>query len=102
MVGPPLSCTPPMTARRLLIALATAGIIAAVVIGLSQTHTSNKAPHAAALSPTAVRRALAGSPPALAQLHAQASRLIPSSKDDFHRRLAALRGHPVVVNKWAA
>jgi cytochrome c biogenesis protein CcmG, thiol:disulfide interchange protein DsbE len=102
MVAPPLSRALPVTARRLLILLASAGVVAAVVIGLSQTHTSNKAPRTAALSPAAIRRALAGSPPPLAQLHAQASQLIPSSKDDFRRRLAALRGHPVVVNKWAA
>ena len=47
-------------------------------------------------------RALAGSPPPLARLHAQANRLVPGGLEAFERRLGALRGHPVVVNKWAS
>lgn len=45
-------------------------------------------------------RQLAGSPGALASLHAQASRLIGSAAA-FERRLGSLRGYPVVVNVWA-
>jgi cytochrome c biogenesis protein CcmG/thiol:disulfide interchange protein DsbE len=47
-------------------------------------------------------RALAGSPPPLAGLHEQAGRLLPGGLRAFDRRLADLRGHPVVVNKWAS
>lgn len=46
--------------------------------------------------------ALAGSPPALAALHRQSARLLPGGAQAFQARLAALRGHPVVVNKWAS
>jgi cytochrome c biogenesis protein CcmG/thiol:disulfide interchange protein DsbE len=46
--------------------------------------------------------ALAGSPPPLARLHEQAGRLLPGELPAFERRLADLRGHPVVVNKWAS
>lgn len=47
-------------------------------------------------------KALAGSPPPLAALHRQASRLLPGGREAFEARLAALRGHPVVVNVWAS
>jgi cytochrome c biogenesis protein CcmG, thiol:disulfide interchange protein DsbE len=46
--------------------------------------------------------ALAGSPPPLAALHAQADRLLPGGADAFRRRIASLRGYPVVVNVWAS
>ena len=47
-------------------------------------------------------RALAGAPTPLARLYDQANQLLPGGTDAFRRRLAALRGHPVVVNKWAS
>jgi cytochrome c biogenesis protein CcmG/thiol:disulfide interchange protein DsbE len=46
--------------------------------------------------------ALAGSPPPLAALHAQADRLLPGGTEAYERRLAALRGYPVVTNVWAS
>ena len=45
---------------------------------------------------------LAGAPPRLAALHDQANELLPGGVDAFQRRLRELRGHPVVVNKWAS
>lgn len=47
-------------------------------------------------------RALAGAPKPLADLYAQGDRLLPGGTAAFERRLAALRGHPVVVSKWAS
>jgi cytochrome c biogenesis protein CcmG, thiol:disulfide interchange protein DsbE len=47
-------------------------------------------------------RTLAGAPAPLASLHAQANEILPGGRDAFERRIAALRGHPVVVNKWAS
>jgi cytochrome c biogenesis protein CcmG/thiol:disulfide interchange protein DsbE len=47
-------------------------------------------------------QALAGAPPPLASLYAQANELLPGGRDAFERRVAGLRGHPVVVNKWAS
>jgi cytochrome c biogenesis protein CcmG, thiol:disulfide interchange protein DsbE len=47
-------------------------------------------------------RALAGSPPPLARLYARGDRLLPGGLAAFKRRLGDLRGHPVVVNKWAS
>ena len=46
-------------------------------------------------------KALAGSPPALESLHAQASRLLGLAPA-LMARLRALHGYPVVVNAWAS
>jgi cytochrome c biogenesis protein CcmG, thiol:disulfide interchange protein DsbE len=59
-------------------------------------------PKSAAPRPTAVREALAGSPAPLASLHSQGSGLLGGGPDAFKARLRTLRGHPVVVNKWAS
>ena len=59
-------------------------------------------PRSAAPSTEAAERRLAGAPPVLAQVHEQANRLLPGGPDAFRTRLRALRGHPVVVNKWAS
>jgi len=47
-------------------------------------------------------KALAGSPPPLAALHKQANDLLPGGSAAFEKRIAALRGYPVVVNVWAS
>lgn len=47
-------------------------------------------------------KALAGSPPPLAALHKQADDLLPGGADAYQKRLAQLRGYPVVVNAWAS
>src|SRR6476659_4596438 len=46
--------------------------------------------------------ALAGAPKPLASLYDQANQLLPGGTSAFEQRLADLRGHPVVVNKWAS
>jgi AhpC/TSA family len=48
------------------------------------------------------RAPLAGSPSALAALHAQAGQLLGGGTPTVKSRLAELRGHPVVVNEWAS
>jgi len=59
-------------------------------------------PRSAAPSPAAAARALAGSPPALAALHRESGALLGGGAKAFRAGLVALRGHPVVVNKWAS
>jgi cytochrome c biogenesis protein CcmG/thiol:disulfide interchange protein DsbE len=59
-------------------------------------------PKSAAPSQAAVDKALAGAPSKLAALHKQANDLLGGSKSEFQARMAALRGYPVVVNKWAS
>jgi cytochrome c biogenesis protein CcmG/thiol:disulfide interchange protein DsbE len=47
-------------------------------------------------------RALAGAPAPLAALHAQGNQLLSGGTEAYERRIAALRGYPVVVNVWAS
>jgi thiol-disulfide isomerase/thioredoxin len=63
---------------------------------------SDAGPRSAAPRPVQARAALADSPPALRALHAQSNRLLAGGAAAFRARLRTLRGHPVVVNKWAS
>jgi thiol-disulfide isomerase/thioredoxin len=47
-------------------------------------------------------KALAGSPPPLAALHKQANELLDGGASAYEKRIADLRGYPVVVNLWAS
>lgn len=47
-------------------------------------------------------RALAGSPAPLAALHSQANKLLPGGTGAYEKRIAALKGYPVVANVWAS
>jgi len=49
-----------------------------------------------------IRDAFGGSPPPLAELHAQANQLLSGGPVAFKARLRVLRGYPVVVNLWAS
>jgi thiol-disulfide isomerase/thioredoxin len=84
--------------RRSLVVLALVAVAAVVVIGLAQAG-GDAAPAAAAPSLAEQREALAGAPAPLAALHARAGRL---ERTSLSAELRALRGHPVVVNKWAS
>ena len=50
----------------------------------------------------AARAKLAGSPAQLASLHKQSAQLLEGGLPAFERRLAGLKGKPVVINKWAS
>jgi cytochrome c biogenesis protein CcmG, thiol:disulfide interchange protein DsbE len=47
-------------------------------------------------------RALAGSPAPLAALHSQANELLPGGTGAYEKRIASLRGYPIVANVWAS
>src|SRR3954453_11724522 len=92
-----------MRVKRIWIALAALAVAAFLVIGLVQANEGGSdKPESAAPAATKVRQELAGAPAPLADLHAQGSRLLGGGRDAFKARLAALKGHPVVVNKWAS
>ncbi len=59
-------------------------------------------PESAAPAPAKQEAALAGAPAPLAQLHAQANELLDGGADAFDARIKGLKGHPIVVNKWAS
>lgn len=74
-------------------------VIAAVVVGLSQTRTENAPPRPAT---TVARIDPAELPPRLAELVRQGARIVDASPREVRRRIEALEGTPVVVNKWAS
>lgn len=78
-------------ARRFLILLALVAVAGCGAGGGGATPSLSQA-----------RKDLADAPPALAGLHAQANEVLSGDADAVRGRLAALRGHPVVVNKWAS
>jgi cytochrome c biogenesis protein CcmG/thiol:disulfide interchange protein DsbE len=92
-----------MGVRRIWTIVAALVAAAALVIGLVQADEGpHDQPKSAAPPPEKVRAELAGAPAPLAKLHAQDSQLIGGGAPAFKARLAELKGHPVVVNKWAS
>jgi thiol-disulfide isomerase/thioredoxin len=86
--------------RRLLIGLAALAVVGAVVLGLSQTGGQEKGPQK--LSLAQMQAALKGAPPKLAAVYRQGNTVVGGSTKAFQHQVDALRGHPVVVNKWAS
>ena len=80
--------------RRLLVPLACAALAAGC--GADEPGGPPSQPSASE------RRALSGAPAPLAGLHRQANKLLGGGPEAFKKRLRELRGHPVVVNKWAS
>jgi cytochrome c biogenesis protein CcmG, thiol:disulfide interchange protein DsbE len=75
-----------------------------LVVGLSQAGNKGGDP-AASKAPfdlQAAKQELAGAPAPLAALHAQSAELLGGGRAAFEKRLAALKGRPVVINKWAS
>lgn len=87
--------------------LLAAALVGLVLVGLRQAGDPGAGDAAKRIAPARpfdlaeARRELRGAPPALAALHAQANRGLDGGPRAFERRLAALKGHPVVVNQWA-
>jgi cytochrome c biogenesis protein CcmG/thiol:disulfide interchange protein DsbE len=92
-----------MTPRRLIVTLACLAVAALIAIGISKLPgDSSGSSSGARLTPAQVSTLLAGSPAPLAALHAQADLLLDGGASALHARLAALKGYPVVINKWAS
>jgi cytochrome c biogenesis protein CcmG/thiol:disulfide interchange protein DsbE len=94
-----------MVPKRLPLLLLTLALTALLAIGLLQLAGSSSPSDTsttARLTPARMRAQLAGSPAPLAALHAQANELLDGGVHALRARLAALRGWPVVVNKWAS
>ncbi len=80
-------------------------IVAAAVVTITSTSDEPGSDGDAANPESAAvdyDQALAGAPAPLAKLYAQGDALIPGGADAYEAELAKLRGHPVVVNKWAS
>jgi cytochrome c biogenesis protein CcmG/thiol:disulfide interchange protein DsbE len=90
--------------RRLPWILGALVLVGVVVYGVSQAPESKapKQPTVSKISAQELRTKLDGAPPALASVHRQANDILPGSRKALMARVRALRGHPVVVNVWAA
>jgi cytochrome c biogenesis protein CcmG/thiol:disulfide interchange protein DsbE len=92
-----------MTSKRVFLALGGAAILAVLAVGLFQLGDSPQtAAPRSTLTLAQMRARLSGAPAALAALHTQAGELLPGGTRALRDRLAALRGRPVVINKWAS
>ena len=92
-----------MTAKRLFVVLSWLALVAVVALGLSQLiNQSATTERLSSLTVAQMQARLAGSGPPFSQLHAQASRLLSADSQALQGRLNSLRGHPVVLNKWAS
>jgi cytochrome c biogenesis protein CcmG, thiol:disulfide interchange protein DsbE len=100
-LGLSLRPVPPYTPSMRLAIVITICVVAAVVV-LAVTKGGSSDSKSAAPSQAAQQKAFEGSPPALAAVHSDASKLLGGGTSAFKQRLAELKGHPVVVNKWAA
>ncbi len=92
-----------MTPKRISIAAGVVALLALLAVGLVQLAGSSTTPtERSRLTLAQMQARLAGSPAPLAALHAQAGQLLPGGLSAFRGRLAALRGRPLVINKWAS
>jgi cytochrome c biogenesis protein CcmG, thiol:disulfide interchange protein DsbE len=91
-----------MTPKSLSIAAAAAAVLAVLVVGLLQLGGSPPPAAPSRLTLAQMRERLADSPPALASLHAKAGQIVSGGLAALRAQLAALRGTPIVINKWAS
>jgi cytochrome c biogenesis protein CcmG, thiol:disulfide interchange protein DsbE len=92
-----------ITPARLLATVAAVAVVALLVIGLVQLAGSSSSDGSTSrLTLTQVDARLEDSPAPLAALHAQAGQILSGGASALHARLAALRGYPLVINKWAS
>jgi len=92
-----------MTMNRVWLVVGVVALAVVLAIGLSQAGGGGSPnPKSAAPAAAKAKRQLEGAPKPLADLHAQANKLLGGGPKAFKARLAELKGYPVVVNKWAS
>ena len=89
--------------KRALFLLGAVALVVVLVIGLTQAGGKEEPGKSQSDFDLAkAKQQLAGAPAPLAALHDQADELLEGGPDAFQKRLRELRGHPVVINKWAS
>jgi thiol-disulfide isomerase/thioredoxin len=88
--------------RRLLLVAAGVALVAVIVIGLTQTGGGSEGGDATKFDLPAAKQKLATAPAPLNGLYAQANELLGGGTSAFAARLDQLKGHPLVINKWAS
>ena len=87
--------------RRVLTILAVVAVAAIVVIGLTQTGGQTGSDGTDFDLPAA-KQTLAAAPAPLNGIYAQANELLGGGQEAFDARIDALKGTPLVINKWAS
>jgi cytochrome c biogenesis protein CcmG, thiol:disulfide interchange protein DsbE len=85
--------------------LRAAAVLAALALALGLTAcagSSDSGNPDSRLSGEQAKATLTGAPPQLQAIRDQANQLLDGGTDAFGQRIRDLRGHPVVVNKWAS
>src|SRR3954468_10776946 len=89
--------------KRIAIVLGSLALVAVVVIGLSQADGGGGGPTKSAGGACGTGPAsLSGAPKPPPPPHRRGCELLDGGPTSFKERLASLRGHPIVVNKWAS
>jgi cytochrome c biogenesis protein CcmG/thiol:disulfide interchange protein DsbE len=89
--------------RRVLLIVGAAALVAVIVIGLTQAGGgSSDGGDATKFDLPAAKEKLAGAPSPLNGLYSQANQLLGGGTSAFAARLNELKGHPLVINKWAS
>jgi thiol-disulfide isomerase/thioredoxin len=92
-----------MGSRGAIVTLAGLAVAGLIAVGVSELPGgSSTGGSQARLTKAQESALLAGSPPPLASLHAQGGELLEGGGGALRARLAALKGYPVVINKWAS
>ena len=86
--------------RRLVLPLIALVVVGIVVLGLTQTGGQKKTPDKLTLAE--MQKSLAGAPPPLAAVYRKGNTVVGGSTKAFQQQVDDLKGHPVVVNKWAS
>jgi cytochrome c biogenesis protein CcmG, thiol:disulfide interchange protein DsbE len=91
-----------MTLRRTIVALCCAALVALIAVGVAELPHGSSGSATTRLTRRQTSVMLAGSPAPLASLHAQSGALLEGGARALRSRLAALKGYPVVIDKWAS
>lgn len=86
--------------RRLVLPIAAVVIVGIVVLGLTQTGGQKKSD--TKLSLAEMQQSLKGAPAPLAAVYRKGNTIVGGSTKAFQQQVNALKGHPVVINKWAS
>ena len=85
--------------RRVLYILAAVALVVVVVIGLGQAGRDEAEAPARSFDLDKASQELADAPAPLAALYEQPNTILDSG---FDKRIGDLKGHPIVINKWAS
>jgi cytochrome c biogenesis protein CcmG, thiol:disulfide interchange protein DsbE len=85
--------------RRVLYLVAAVALVVVVIVGLGQAGGDEGGEAAQTFDLEAAKQQLQGAPAPLAALHEQSNAILD---DGFDEQLADLKGHPIVINKWAS